>query len=118
MNVSIAFMAGIVSTIMFCFSTLPMVHKAIVTRDLHSYSGKTMVLSNVGNAVHSIYIYSLPFGPIWLLHTFHLITTGIMLVWYLRFEWHPNLGTWLAGRPWADFPLRRRLRNDPEGSGA
>ena len=29
-------------------------------------------------------------GPIWVLHTFHLTTTGLMLVWYLLFEWKPR----------------------------
>lgn len=109
MNLDLPFMAGAISTIMFCLGTLPMVRKAIVTRDLHSYSGSTIVLSNVGNGVHAIYIFSLPPGPIWLLHTFHMVTTGIMLVWYLRFEWQPSLGPWLAGRPWSESPLRRRL---------
>lgn len=32
------------------------------------------------------YVYSLPPGPIWLLHTFHLITTALMLFWYVRYE--------------------------------
>jgi hypothetical protein len=33
-----------------------------------------------------VYVFSLPAGPIWLLHTFYLITTGLMLAWYLRYE--------------------------------
>jgi hypothetical protein len=31
----------------------------------------------------------LPPGPIWLLHSFHLVTTGLMLVWYMRYERQP-----------------------------
>ncbi len=33
----------------------------------------------------------LPPGPIWLLHSFHLVTTGLMLVWYLRYERRPGI---------------------------
>ena len=44
-----------------------------------------IVLSNVGNAIHSVYVFDLPAGPVWLLHSFYLVTTGLMLVWYLRY---------------------------------
>ncbi len=81
--------AGATSTIIFGLSTLPMLQKAFRTKDLRSYSPGTMVLSNAGNLIHSVYVYSLPPGPIWWLHTFHLITTGLMLAWYLRYEWRP-----------------------------
>jgi hypothetical protein len=47
-------------------------------------------LSNVGNIIHSIYIFHLPAGPIWLLHSFCLVSTGLMLVWYLRYEWQSS----------------------------
>lgn len=78
--------AGTVSTIVFVFSTLPMLRKAFLTKDLHSYSLGNIALANSGNVVHSLYVYSLPPGPIWILHTFHLVTTGLMLAWYLRYE--------------------------------
>jgi hypothetical protein len=32
-------------------------------------------------------VFSLPLGPIWLLHSFYLVTTGLMLFWYLRYAW-------------------------------
>ncbi|MGH3705077.1 MAG: hypothetical protein ACRDT9_10645, partial [Agromyces sp.] len=41
---------------------------------------------NVGNAVHSAYVFSLPFGPIWVLHGFYLIASALMLVWFLRYR--------------------------------
>lgn len=78
-------LAGLASTLIFAASTLPMLLKAYRTRDLASYSLGQIMLANVGNAVHSIYVYSLPPGPIWALHTFYLITTAMMLGWYLRF---------------------------------
>src|SRR5262249_61328103 len=40
---------------------------------------------NLGNAVHAVYVYSLPPGPIWLLHTFYLVSSALMLGWYLRY---------------------------------
>jgi hypothetical protein len=94
---SLPFIAGIVSTTLFVISTLPMLGKALRTRELRSYSLGNILLANGGNLVHSIYIYSLPPGPIWLLHSFHLATTGLMLAWYTRYEWRPN-------------PTRRRTR--------
>lgn len=38
---------------------------------------------------HSVNVSCLPPGPIWLLHSFSLVTTAIMPVWYLRYEWRP-----------------------------
>ena len=68
-------LAGMVSTTLFVGSYLPMLVKAFRTRDLDSYSLGNLVLANVGNAVHSVYVFSLPVGPIWFLHTFYLLAT-------------------------------------------
>jgi hypothetical protein len=40
-------------------------------------------LANVGNLIYAVYVLSLPFGPVWALHGFHLGATGLMLFWYL-----------------------------------
>lgn len=85
-------LAGTISSLMFMTSTLPMLLKALQTRDLRSYSPAQIGLANLGNLLHWLYIASLPFGPIWLLHAFHTVTTGLMLVFYLRYE---------LGRRWA-----------------
>lgn len=79
-------LAGIVSTVIFAVSTLPMLVKALRTRELGSYSLGNLTMANVGNAVHSVYVFSLPAGPLWALHSFHVASTTFMLVWYLRFE--------------------------------
>jgi len=79
-------LAGVASTIIFAASTVPMLAKAYRTRDLSSYSLGNMLLANVGNAVHSVYVLSLPPGPIWVLHAFYLTTTGLMLAWFLRYR--------------------------------
>ena len=91
MGIEVPVIAGFTSTILFAISTLPMLARAYRTKDLHSYSIGNILIANGGNLVHSVYVYSLPAGPIWLLHTFHLITTGLMLGWYLRYEGHPDL---------------------------
>jgi hypothetical protein len=67
-----------------------MVLKAFRTKNLRSYSLSNILLSNVGNVIHSIYVFHLPPGPIWLLHSFYLVSMGLMLVWYLRYEQIPS----------------------------
>ncbi len=89
MQLDFSIIAGTISTVIFALSTLPMLVKAVRTKDLRSYSLGNILLANLGNVVHSVYVFSLPAGPIWLLHSFYLITTGIMLSWYLRYEWLP-----------------------------
>lgn len=79
-------LAGAVSSAMFVVGTLPMVYKAFATKSLQSYSLSSLLFNNLGNLIHALYVYSLPPGPIWLLHTFHLVTTALMLFWYLRYE--------------------------------
>ncbi|SDJ23745.1 hypothetical protein SAMN05192558_109245 [Actinokineospora alba] len=77
--------AGIASTVIFASSTLPMLLKAHRTRDLGSYSLGHMLLANLGNLIHSLYVFSLPAGPIWALHGFYTVSTALMLVWFLRY---------------------------------
>ena len=48
MNVSV--LAGMVSTVLFAVSYLPMLLKALHTRDLDSYSLGYLALSNAANA--------------------------------------------------------------------
>jgi uncharacterized protein with PQ loop repeat len=78
--------AGSISTFIFAFSALPMLAKTYRTKDLGSYSLGYIALNNLGNLIHSFYVFSLPAGPIWLLHSFYLATTALMLFWYLRYE--------------------------------
>jgi len=80
----IAVLAGSVSTALFVGSYLPMLLKAFRTRDLDSYSRGNLVLATIGNALYSVYVFSLPLGPIWFLHLFYVITTLLMLVWHVR----------------------------------
>ena len=94
------------STILFASSALPMVIKAIRTRDLASYSPANLVLANVGNAVHCIYVVHLPAGPIWVLHGFYMVTSALMLLWWLRF--HPRIHPRF-------HPRFHTLRRDVEG---
>jgi uncharacterized protein with PQ loop repeat len=86
MNIDFPLIAGTVSSTIFVMSTLPMLLKAFNTKDLRSYSFTNIMLSNIGNLIYAMYVYSLPVGPVWVLHGFNLVTTGLMLFWYLRYE--------------------------------
>ena len=77
-------LAGSVATTIFVSSYLPMLVRAIRTRDLSSYSRSSLVLANVGNLVQTAYVVTLPVGPIWGLHAFYLLATLVMLVLHLR----------------------------------
>lgn len=78
--------AGAISTVLFVTSYLPMLHKAARTRDLRSYSVGNLAVANAGNLVHTIYVVSLPVGPIWVLHGFYLGSTVLMMRWWLRYR--------------------------------
>lgn len=77
-------LAGSVATTIFVGSYLPMLVKAVRTRDLSSYSRSSLVLANVGNLVQTAYVVTLPVGPIWGLHAFYLVSTVFMLLLHLR----------------------------------
>lgn len=85
MDSSLPVTAGVIATVVFASSTLPMLGKAVRSKDLASYSRGNLVLANVGNAVYSVYVFSLPPGPIWLLHTFYIVSSALMLIWSLRY---------------------------------
>lgn len=90
MEINLPVIAGMISTTIFALSTLPMLLKAFKTKDLRSYSLGNILLANAGNVIHSVYVFNLPAGPIWLLHSFYLLTTALMLIWYLRYQWRPR----------------------------
>ena len=90
MDSSLPVTAGVVATVVFACSALPMLGKAVRSKDLASYSRGNLVLANVGNAVYSVYVFSLPPGPIWLLHTFYVISSALMLLWSLRYGRRPR----------------------------
>jgi hypothetical protein len=85
MSATLPVLAGVTSTIMFAFSTVPMLVKAGRTKDLSSYSLGNIVLVNIGNVVHSVYVFHLPVGPIWALHLFYLLSSAVQLTLYLRY---------------------------------
>jgi hypothetical protein len=89
MDASLPVVCGLVSTVTFVIGTLPMLLKAAKTRDLSSYSLGNIVLANVGNVVNTVYILSLPPGPVWALHGFNLVATALMLFWYVRYTLIP-----------------------------
>lgn len=96
MNISIV--AGAASTALFAASMLPMLRKAASTRDLASYSLSYLAMTNLANVVHSLYVFSLPVGPIWLLHAFYVVASALMLIWYLRYRNDAHTGTFSQSR--------------------
>ncbi len=102
MDIDLPVVAGFISTALFALGTLPMLAKALRTKDLSSYSLGNMLMSNVGNIIYSLYVFRLPPGPVWFLHTYNLVSTGLMLVWYLKYE------GWSRGR--------QSSKLDPEGA--
>lgn len=90
----ISLTAGIISSVMFASSHVPMLLKAYKTKDLHSYSSLNMVLINIGNLIYWLYIVQLPFGPIWVLHAFYTISSALLLILYYQLylsyciKWH------------------------------
>lgn len=83
---SVQIIAGFVSSAIFASSKVPMLAKALRTRDLHSYSMGHIVLSVSGNFAYWLYVLSLPLGPIWLLQAFFTLADLLMLGCYVVFE--------------------------------
>ena len=79
---TLSLIAGMVSSFIFASSYIPMLLKAYRSKDLHSYSALNLILVNAGNLLYWLYVVPLPLGPIWVLHTFYTISSGILLVMY------------------------------------
>jgi uncharacterized protein with PQ loop repeat len=90
MDTNLATIAGFISTALFTVGTLPMLIKAFRSKNLASYSLGNILMSNVGNLIYSLYVFALPPGPIWVLHSYNLISTALMLIWYLKYEGWPR----------------------------
>jgi len=100
MDLHLPELAGVIATVIFAVGTVPMVVKAARTKDLRSYSRSNILLSNMGNVIQSIYVFSLPAGPIWALHSFYLVSTALMLLWWLRYTAPPG-----APRRYTQLPM-------------
>jgi uncharacterized protein with PQ loop repeat len=86
-------LAGSAASLILAAGTLNMLVKAWRTKDVHSYSLAHIVLNNVGNLVYWVYVVSLPFGPVWLLHGFRTFTLALMLIWCLMYREAPDVST-------------------------
>lgn len=107
--------AGMASTVLFAISVLPMLRKVWRTKDLRSYSLDSILLTNMANVVHAVYVFDLPPGPIWLLHSFYMFTSVLLLGFYLRFEWRPMCSRlWHKVKHAAESLYRRDLTSGNE----
>ena len=113
----LSLIAGTISSFIFATSNVPMLWKAYKTRDLRSYSLLNIVLVNAGNLLHWFYVVNLPFGPIWVLHSFYTVSSIILLFLYVRYSLDISIGSTinrLWGRmhgvvtiyPWLHLNLR------------
>lgn len=82
--------AGTLATLIFVASAFPMLRKAYRTRNLSSYSQANLMLANAGNLLQTVYVISIPVGPLWAMHFFNVIASGLMLLWWLRYHWGPQ----------------------------
>ena len=110
MTTSLSVLAGSVSTAVFVASALPMLVKAARTKDLGSYSVGNILLANLGNVLYAVYVFSLPVGPIWALHSFYMVSSFAMLVMWLSYRRRLRRGSWRSVRPGAVHPAVSSLR--------
>jgi uncharacterized protein with PQ loop repeat len=82
--------AGLFSSLIFATGTLTMLTRTLRTKDVESYSPAFILLNNLGNFVYWLYVLSLPFGPIYLLHGFYTVAMVIMLVCYIMYQKCPH----------------------------
>jgi hypothetical protein len=104
MTTSLSVLAGSVSTAVFVASALPMLVKAARTKDLGSYSVGNILLANLGNVLYAVYVFSLPVGPIWALHSFYMVSSFAMLVMWLNYRRRLRRVSWRSVRPGAVHP--------------
>jgi len=72
-------LVGYLCTSIFMLSRVPMLLKAVRTRDLSSYSLGHLAMSAGANLLFWIYVVGLAFGPVWILQIFFTVTDLTML---------------------------------------
>ena len=82
----IQMLAGSIAGLIFAAGSVDMLVKAWRTKDLRSYSLGQLVLNNVGNLFYWLYVISLPFGPIYFMHSFCTFVSLVMLIWYFTYR--------------------------------
>ena len=85
----IQMIAGSIAGLIFAAGSVDMLVKAWRTKDLRSYSLGQIVLNNVGNLFYWLYVLSLPFGPIYLMHGFFTLVSLLMLIGYFTYRTAP-----------------------------
>jgi hypothetical protein len=85
----IQMVAGSAAGLIFAGASWNMLVKAWRTKDLRSYSLGYMVLNNIGNVLYWVYVGSLPFGPIYFMHSFFTLASLLMLAWYFVYRTAP-----------------------------
>ncbi|MCB0173046.1 MAG: hypothetical protein KDJ97_21140 [Anaerolineae bacterium] len=86
MELQYTIIAGIISSLIFAGSNIPMLWKVYRTHDVRSYSWLNVLMINIGNLIYWLYVSTMPFGPIWVLHTFYTVSSGVLLTLFVRFH--------------------------------
>lgn len=94
MSTGLASIAGAIATLLFVTSTLPMLTKAVRTKDLTSYSGSNLAVANMGNLTQTLYLTTVPSLPIWALHLFNTLASASMLALWIRHRPREGTGPW------------------------
>jgi uncharacterized protein with PQ loop repeat len=105
----LSFIAGTISSLIFVSSHLPMLWKAYKSKDLHSYSGLNIALLNVGNLIYWFYVIDLPVGPVWLMHTFYTISSGVLLTLFVRYHLYKAARYYIQRRKRSLLSYLRRI---------
>lgn len=84
----VQFLVGLLCTVVFASSKVPMLLKALRTRDLRSYSLPHLIMSTSGNLIYWVYVVGLPVGPVWFLQAFFTVADITMLTLCLSQQSH------------------------------
>jgi len=85
-------LVGYFCTSVFMLSRVPMLGKAIRTRDLQSYSLAHLAMSACANLLFWIYVVGLPIGPVWILQIFFTVTDVTMLTLFVSQKRQLSIG--------------------------
>ena len=103
MSSTLPIAAGTVATLVFAASTLADAGQGRPHQGpLRPIPAATSSSPTPATSCTRFYVFHLPPGPIWLLHTFYAATSALMLFWSLRFG-PPPAGTRPAGHRRSDM---------------
>jgi uncharacterized protein with PQ loop repeat len=87
MNRDLIFSVGGVASVLFVFAQMPMLIRALQTKDMRSYSGIHLLLGCAGNVLWAFHLAkNVPDVNVRALHCYYLVTTAVMLGFWWRWR--------------------------------